>query len=93
MWKGRRLLSSEWIRQATTPSPTFESYGYMWWLNRGPRKISANAPESAFYAAGGGGNYVWVDRENDLVVVTRWLPDLSGIIDRVMAAFEPGTRP
>jgi CubicO group peptidase (beta-lactamase class C family) len=93
VWKGRRLLSSEWIRQATTPSPTFESYGYMWWLNRGPRKISANSPESAFYAAGGGGNYVWVDRENDLVVVTRWIPDLSGIIDRVMAAFEPGTRP
>ena len=88
-WKGRRLLSSEWIRQATTSSPAFESYGFMWWLNRGPRRISANAPGAAFYAAGGGGNYVWVDKENDLVVVTRWIPDLSGIIDRVMAAMEP----
>ena len=48
------------------------------------------APEGAFYAAGGGGNYVWVDRENDLVVVTRWIPELAGIIDRVMAAMEPG---
>ena len=86
VWRGRRLLSSEWIRQATASSPSFASYGYMWWLNRGPRVISAKAPASAFYAAGGGGNYVWVDKENDLVVVTRWIPDLSGIIDRVMAA-------
>ena len=93
VWKGRRLLSSEWIKQATTSSPTFASYGYMWWLNRGPRRISTAAPESAFYAAGGGGNYVWVDRENDLVVVTRWIPNLTGIIDRVMASFEaPATR-
>ena len=45
--------------------------------------------DSVFYAAGGGGNYVWVDRENDLVVVARWVPDLGGLIERVMAAFEP----
>jgi len=88
-WKDRQLLSSRWLELATAPSPTNERYGYMWWLNRGPQRIAPSAPESVFYAAGGGGNYVWVDRENDLVVVARWVPDLGGLIERVMAAFEP----
>jgi len=30
-------------------------------------------PESVFYAAGFGGNYIIIDREHGLVVVTRWL--------------------
>ena len=29
--------------------------------------------EDVFYAAGFGGNFIIVDRKNDLVVVTRWL--------------------
>ena len=58
------------------------------------RASSASSAKSAHWmSAGGGGNYVWVDREHDLVVVTRWIPDLTGIIDRVMAAVEqPATR-
>jgi CubicO group peptidase (beta-lactamase class C family) len=88
-WKDRQLLSPKWIALATTSSPTNEQYGYMWWLNRGPNRVAPSAPETSFYAAGGGGNYVWVDRENDLVVVVRWVPDLGGVIQRVMAAIEP----
>jgi hypothetical protein len=30
-------------------------------------------PEHVFYAAGFGGNYIVVDQENKIVVVTRWL--------------------
>ena len=44
----------------------------MWWLNKGSRSVS-EAPQSAFYASGFGGNYIVVDQENDLVIVTRWL--------------------
>ena len=44
----------------------------MWWLNKGPRSV-AEAPEDAFYATGFGGNYIVVDQDNDLVIVTRWL--------------------
>lgn len=88
-WKDRQLLSSRWLDLATASSPTNERYGYMWWLNRGPERVAPSAPESVFYAAGGGGNYVWVDRANDLVVVVRWVPDLGGVIERVMAALEP----
>jgi CubicO group peptidase (beta-lactamase class C family) len=92
VWKGHRLLSERWIELATAPSAANERYGYMWWLNRGPQRVAPGAPETAFYAAGGGGNYVWVDRENDLVMVVRWVPDLGGVVQRVMAALRPPTR-
>jgi len=29
--------------------------------------------ENIYYAAGFGGNFIVIDKENDLVVVTRWL--------------------
>ncbi len=47
-------------------------YGYMWWLNTGKQPLPS-ASESVYYAAGFGGNYIVVDQENDLVIVTRWL--------------------
>ena len=71
-WKDKQIISEEWIQMATQSSPAFEGYGYMWWLNKGPRYV-AEAPQSAFYATGFGGNYIVVDQENDLVIVTRWL--------------------
>ena len=49
------------------------SYGYMWWLNKGGRKWDNDLSESIYYAAGFGGNYIVVDKENEMVVVTRWL--------------------
>ena len=61
-WNGTEIISEEWIEQAIQPSPANESYGYLWWLN-----------SSIFYAAGFGGNYIIIDREHDLVIVTRWL--------------------
>ena len=71
-WKGNQLISKEWIEMARQSSPANEGYGYMWWLNKGSRSVS-EAPQSAFYASGFGGNYIVVDQENDLVIVTRWL--------------------
>ena len=72
MWNGERLLSEDWIESVQKPSTANESYGYMWWLNRGNRYMET-APGHIFYASGFGGNYIIVDRENDLVIVTRWL--------------------
>ena len=71
-WKGNQIISKKWIEMATQSSPAFEGYGYMWWLNKGPMSVS-EAPQSGFYASGFGGNYIVVDQENDLVIVTRWL--------------------
>lgn len=88
-WNGRQLLSEKWIDTATAPNGANPNYGFMWWLNTN-RKQLPSAPERSFWAAGGGGNFVWIDRDLDLVVVTRWVPDLDGVLQRVLAAV---TRP
>ena len=72
-WKGEEILSKKWIEKATTSSQANDSYGYMWWLNKGQRKWDGVEDESIFYGAGFGGNYIIVDKNNDLVVVLRWL--------------------
>ena len=73
LWNKERLLSSQWIEEAITPSTPNVNYGFMWWLNKkGPRHMEG-VGEEVFYAAGFGGNFIMVDRKNDLVVVTRWL--------------------
>ncbi|TFH33210.1 MAG: class C beta-lactamase-related serine hydrolase [Bacteroidia bacterium] len=71
-WEEKQLISREWIDMSRQSSPANEAYGYMWWLNRG-RGAFKEVPQSVFYASGFGGNYIVVDQENSLVIVTRWL--------------------
>lgn len=87
-WKDQQLISERWIRLATTPTGPNPNYGFMWWLNTGQKQLP-HAPASSYWAAGGGGNFVWIDNERDLVVVTRWVPNLDGIVERVLAAMAP----
>ena len=63
----------------------------MWWLNSDRDRLPA-APESAYWAAGFGGNYIYVDECHDLLVVLRWIPDLEGTIDRILGALDPSAR-
>lgn len=72
LWENKRIISEEWIRLALEQSPANQSYGFLWWLNKGDRKIKG-IPESVYHAAGFGGNYIIIDRINNLVIVTRWL--------------------
>lgn len=73
VWNGKRLLSSEWISKAITPSHPNVNYGYLWWLNKNGDQHWKGLSEKIYYAAGFGGNFIVIDTENDLVVVTRWL--------------------
>ena len=72
-WNGEQLLSKDWIDKATTPSKPNNNYGYMWWLNLEGNRQWQGVNKNVFYAAGFGGNFIIIDKENDLVVVTRWL--------------------
>jgi CubicO group peptidase (beta-lactamase class C family) len=72
-WKDKQIISKDWTQQISKPSVANESYGYMWWLNKGPRKWQEVNDESIYYAAGFGGNFIVIDKKNDLMVVTRWL--------------------
>jgi len=73
-WKQEQIISKEWISKAITPSTPNVNYGFMWWLNtkEGARHWKG-VDEDIFYAAGFGGNFIIVDKKNDMVVVTRWL--------------------
>jgi CubicO group peptidase (beta-lactamase class C family) len=88
-WNSEQLLSEAWIREATTPSAPNPNYGYMWWLNnKGDRHWEALS-EDIYYAAGFGGNFIVIDRANNVVVITRWLEpskisSLMGLIQDAM---------
>jgi CubicO group peptidase (beta-lactamase class C family) len=71
-WGDRQLLSERWIALATTPTDIRPVYGYMWWLNTDRRQYPS-ADARSFFALGAGGNVIWVDPANDLVVVIRWI--------------------
>jgi len=85
VWDGERLIPDEWFDQMREPSIARPDYGYMWWLNTDRERLPA-APENAYWAAGFGGNYLYVDECNDLVVVLRWIPELVGVVERVLEA-------
>lgn len=72
-WNDRQVISEEWIRMARRPGPANAEYGYMnWFLNTGRRALPA-APESSVVFQGNGRNVIYLDWDNDLVVVVRWI--------------------
>jgi len=72
-WNNQQLLSEKWIEAAHQPSSPNKEYGYLWWMNS-TKKWQDISPD-VYFAAGFGGNYIVIDNEHDLVVVTRWMDD------------------
>ncbi len=72
-WKSEQIISKEWIDEALTSSGPHPNYGYMWWLNAEGEDQWQGCPPELFSARGFGGNYIAIDRERQLVVVTRWM--------------------
>ena len=89
-WKSEQLLSEKWIEQATQPSVPNANYGYMWWLNQKGARHWEGLSENIFFAAGFGGNYIIIDKEKDLVIITRWLEpsQLEDFMNKVKKAFD-----
>lgn len=89
-WGTRRIWSEEWQKYASRPTEQNTEYGAMnWFLNVDPaHKRLPSAPASAVVHLGNGVNAVYVDPDNDLVVVARWLQNgqLDAFIGRVLAA-------
>lgn len=73
-WRNQQLISEKWVNAVQQPSTAFKSYGYLWWLNTNQEQIKGVSP-LIYYAAGYGGNYIIIDKEHDMVIVTRWLDD------------------
>lgn len=72
-WNNKQILSQEFIKQARTPTIPQPTYGFMNWFLNTDKKHYSNAPASAFVHVGNGTNIIYVDPENDLVVVLRWI--------------------
>ena len=91
-WKDAEIVSPKWIAMARTPGPANAEYGYMnWFLNTG-RKALPSAPESSVTFRGNGNNIIYIDWDNDLVVVVRWIRGnaLDQFIGKVLAAKKTG---
>ncbi len=87
-WRDRQLVSEKWIQMARTPGSANREYGYAnWYLNTGRKPLPA-APEASVVFRGAGQNIVYVDWDNDLVIVVRWIRGeaLNEFIGKVLAA-------
>ncbi|MDI1321313.1 MAG: serine hydrolase [Algoriphagus sp.] len=74
-WNGKQLIPTSWIEKSRTPTPAQPGYGYMnYFLNNDLKEVPA-APKTAFLHIGAGTNMIYVDQENDLVIVSRWIPN------------------
>lgn len=81
-WGNEQVISEEWIRWSKTPGPANDGYGFMnYFLNTG-KKLYPSAPETAFAHLGAGTNFLYVDPENDLVIVARWIE--NGALDELI---------
>ncbi len=89
VWDGRRLLPEWWIDESLRPCPLNPNYGLMWWLNTNRRQFAA-ASERSYFALGWGSHIVWIDPDNDLVTVLRWIDrkQAPGFVERLLDALK-----
>ena len=87
-WKNQQLVSEAWINAARQSSVANKNYGYMWWINADTAWKGVSP--GVYSAQGFGGNYIIVDNEHDLVIVTRWIDEtkIGDVIRLVVRAIE-----
>ena len=94
-WKDRQLVTQKWIDMARSPGPANDGYGYMnWFLNSAAKPAFPGAPKTSVTFQGNGSNIIYIDWENDLVVVVRWIQQraFNQFIGEVIAATKPEGR-
>lgn len=93
-WKDQQIVPEKWIEMARTPGPANDTYGYMnWFLNTG-KKLLPSVPGSSVTFRGNGQNIIYLDWQNDLLVVVRWIDNgsaLNEFLGKVVGAMRPGS--
>lgn len=87
-WNGEQIISESWIEKSLSPTSVQTNYGFMnYFLNTDKKEIPA-APSTAFFHLGAGTNMIYVDPDNDLVIVTRWIENSkkSELVEKVLKA-------
>jgi CubicO group peptidase (beta-lactamase class C family) len=96
-WADRQLISTKWIEMAKSPGPVNPGYGFCNWFLNNPSKDDAtggtlpfpSAPRSAITFQGNGVNMIYLDQENDLLMVVRWIDSTRSFdqfVGQVLAA-------
>jgi CubicO group peptidase (beta-lactamase class C family) len=70
--RGRQVVPRDWVQRMHEPSTVAPFYGWLTWLNCGGH-LFADATRSSWFMFGAGGHMVWIDPDNETVVVARWL--------------------
>jgi hypothetical protein len=87
-WQGKQILSADWFKKATTPTNVNPEYGFMNYFLNTQQKMYPSAPASAYAHIGNGTNMIYVDGENDLVVVVRWIENnaIDNFLKKLLAS-------
>ena len=88
-WGDRSIVSPKWIEMARTPGPANRDYGFANWFLNTARKPMPSAPESSVTFRGNGQNIIYIDWDNDIVAVIRWIDtnkQLDEVIGRILGA-------
>lgn len=90
-WKDKQIVSEKWIAMARTPGSDNKNYGYANWYLNTDRKPLPAAPETAVRFVGNGSNIIYVDWDDDVVAVFRWIRNdraLNEVIAKMMASMK-----
>ena len=93
-WKDKSIVSEKWIQMARTPGPDNKTYGYANWYLNTERKPLPSAPETAVRFVGNGSNIIYIDWENDIVAVFRWIRNdkaLDDVVAKMIASLKTTT--
>ena len=87
VWDGTRILQEGWCNALHQPCDLNPGYGFLWWLNTGGKEYPGT-PQSSYAALGAGVNIMWIDPDDDLIVVARWIEgrNVSELFQKVIAA-------
>ena len=93
-WKDKSIVSEKWIQMARTPGSDNKTYGYAnWYLNTDQKPLPA-APATAVRFVGNGSNIIYIDWDNDIVAVFRWIRgdrQLNEVIAKLMTSMKPAS--
>jgi CubicO group peptidase (beta-lactamase class C family) len=90
-WKDKQIVSEKWIQMARTPGSDNKTYGYANWYLNTERKPLPAAPETAVRFVGNGSNIIYIDWDNDVVAVFRWIRNdraLNEVIAKMMQSVQ-----
>jgi CubicO group peptidase (beta-lactamase class C family) len=89
-WNDKQLISEQWLKWSTTPTPAQIGYGFMNYFLNTDKKYLPSAPTTAYAHIGNGTNMIYVDRENDIVAMVRWIDNssLDGFVNALLKSIK-----